>query len=288
MAKENTHIYFADSLLRKAQILHLPDLLQEYRFAFFLGNVLPDAWYYGQDTTLERLAAIMHGEGGLSLDLLVQDCIAFIKKQGNKADLAVLCGWLAHMALDGVLHPVIDRVSGNFDDPDPTKRRQARYRHRLLESAVDKELQHDFLLQDVLKGRELEGLALKSFLCDLAGESEERLHAALVRQIRFNRLFTTWWAYSIARFLVRLGRQDLYPVLPMFYAHLRIDQVALKAPLLLCPPESPAGSVRTLTDLMDTAGGKAARLMRKTVDMFAPGTDRRSFVPVSDILEIPV
>lgn len=141
MPKELTHIIFADRVAKAFR--GRGDAGRDlYRF----GAIAPDTLFYellipGFDRAYGRWGDMIHGENGEDTGRPVVELLGRLRAGAQGADpeavLAFIRGFLTHMALDATFHPWVYAASGQYYDPDPEARSQARLRHRLIESWLD-------------------------------------------------------------------------------------------------------------------------------------------------------
>jgi hypothetical protein len=117
--------------------------LREERAASFLGALAHDAPYYykfGGDP-FESTAEYLHGADGNDT-LLPLKIAAMAIAQGDDAAerrtrWAFLLGMISHAVTDWTFHPWIFYTTGNYNHPERDQRREARRRHRLIETYLD-------------------------------------------------------------------------------------------------------------------------------------------------------
>lgn len=137
--------------------------------ALLLGSVFHDVLYYirpDRKAMCKSLPPLFHGSGGRDSNALLRAQLKHARKTKDHAiALAFLAGMASHVCADVSMHPFIWHATGNYDDPDPTRRSLARQRHRVLETLLDM----------------LYGLppAQKRSLSHLRNELEPLLHEAL-------------------------------------------------------------------------------------------------------------
>jgi len=223
MPKENTHLFFSSMLLEKSSHRNFSALLRNHSKAFFLGSVFPDAFFYHPEKKIESISNRLHGPKNRSR----QNVDAFItaaRYQNSPQDMAFILGYLSHLTLDEVFHPVIDRLSGDSQDPNPQKQVSATYRHRFLETALDRKVNTCCFMQDMIDLDRLSGLVSLQVLAEMEGVPVEEVKNAFTRQLTINKLFTKRWSYLWARLLLRFGKSDFHIILPLFYAHLHKEK----------------------------------------------------------------
>jgi len=258
LPKENTHLFFADRLVRQFPDPDIRLLLQDNRHAFFLGAVLPDAFFYHPRKDVVAVSRRLHGMGDTPGDITG----AFIlgaRKDNTLPDLAFAMGYLSHCFLDMAFHPTVRMLTGDYNDPDSDNRRTARYRHRLIETALDRQINTGCRVDRMIALGHLSGLASMRILSERTGVARKRLQRAYILQHRANSLFQKKWAYRVVRILQETGKPDLKIILPLFYAHLDVD--ACEFPETVTVPAHDEEEERQggIKDLLDAAAASAAK-----------------------------
>lgn len=119
------------------------DSLETERAAAYLGALTHDAPYYykfGGDA-FQEAAEYLHGSPGNDTLLPLLIACSEIQKKSNKEEkrllFAFVLGMLSHAVSDWNFHPFVFYFTGNYNHPVPEARREARRRHRLLETYLD-------------------------------------------------------------------------------------------------------------------------------------------------------
>lgn len=111
------------------------------REVLYLGSITPDAPYYvlfGEKH--ERIAAFLHGRDGadsFSLPRMLREESKKLPLEKKELVNLFIIGILSHIILDAIVHPFVNLLSGDYYDPDPHRRREARTLHRRLETDLD-------------------------------------------------------------------------------------------------------------------------------------------------------
>jgi len=261
MPKENTHLFFADRLVRQFPDPDIRLLLQDNRCAFFLGAVLPDAFFYHPRKDVVAVSRRLHGVGDTPGGIVG----AFVLSAGKYRalpDLAFAMGYLSHCLMDKVFHPTVRMLTGDYDNPDPDKRRTARYRHRLIETALDRQINTGCRVDRMISLGPLSGLASMRILSERTGVARKRLRKAYLLQRQANSLFQKKWAYWVVRILYKTGQSDRNIILPLFYAHLDVDACVFPETVTVPAHDENEERQGGIVDLLDAA----ARSAEKTFD----------------------
>ncbi|GAB7024327.1 zinc dependent phospholipase C family protein [Salidesulfovibrio brasiliensis] len=139
MPKEQLHFSIA---LKAAELGRgrVAEAARSHRDALLLGSVFHDILYYirpGGKATCAGLADLFHGSDGMDSNTLLRLQLAHARDTDSRQALALLAGMASHACLDAATHPFIWYATGNYDDPDASRRSLARQRHRALETLLD-------------------------------------------------------------------------------------------------------------------------------------------------------
>ncbi len=147
MPREYAHFLHSKTLIEE---LVTEDIFSEdFSKYFYLGSVSPDSGYYDPLNVLgyqrgEKASQFMHDKFEDNLVSLAKSIIknlnqsdTDIQTENKKIILAFSLGLISHALLDNFLHPLINDISGDYDDPDLKLRSIARNKHRRLETILD-------------------------------------------------------------------------------------------------------------------------------------------------------
>jgi hypothetical protein len=271
MPKENTHLFFADRLLHRFPDPDILLLLKENRNPFFLGAVLPDAFYYHPRKDVTGVSKRLHGITDNPGDIIA----AFIhgaREHRSPPDAAFALGYLSHCLLDRAFHPTIRILTGDYDDPDPEKRKASQYRHRLIETALDRRINDSCRLDRMIALGPLSSLSSLRILSARSGVARKRLYRAYSLQRRANRLFRKTWAYRVARIIQKAGNSDIEIILPLFYAHLNVDPCAFPDTVPVPADDENKQRQGGIDDLLDAADASAERGFHAAYRLFQVGS----------------
>jgi hypothetical protein len=271
MPKENTHLFFAHRLLKDLHDPEIRGLLKDRQQAFLLGAILPDAFFYHPKKDVNTVSQRLHGIDDTPRNIASAFILESIRHQAP-ADAAFAMGYLSHCTLDRVFHPVIRRLTGDYDDPDPGKKNRARYRHRLLETALDRQVNTCCFMDQMIQVKYLGELHSIRTLAKRTGVLPVRLRKAFSLQRRANGLFRKHWAYLFTRMLERSGKFGLDIVLPLFYAHLATDPCRFPETVAFFDSETGREAAGGFETLMDISSGLAEKVFKAAFCFFKEGT----------------
>ena len=147
MPREIVHWAVLDQGTSQLQASGAPQVhecLVRYKSAAYLGAILHDAPYYYRfgGKSFEAVAEWLHGRHGEDTFVPMRELANEIQSatcslEERIAHWAMLFGMISHMVTDTVFHPMVFYFSGDYYDPRPEQREDARARHRLLEVYLD-------------------------------------------------------------------------------------------------------------------------------------------------------
>jgi hypothetical protein len=243
VGKEITHILFANEIVRA--LAETPDNSLAGIPAFAptsldLGSIAPDIFFYAiRIPFLERGSCrsgeIIHGSVGNDTGIVPLTMLSELRTEGKGDPLfgekfAFCCGYLTHMAFDCAFHPYVYYVSGDYYDLSPEGKKNARTRHRLIESWLDVYLLQklsvepkDFdALRAMRRERRLNRQLLRFFFgAFTAVREDDSTFEHLLRGFNVQMLLNSWYPKaSCGKFfslLNRLLHGKLDPFVALFY-----------------------------------------------------------------------
>ena len=214
MPKENTHLHFAYGLLDEFQGQDILKTVTEHIRHYLLGSIIPDTCYYGLSASLRRVSETFHGKDGNPTNTTI---VQVLDHAQDLKDIAFICGYISHCALDITFHPVIYYLSGNYYDKSPEKRTHAVYLHRHLETCLDIDIGNTMRLHRFVRTVYLKGLIFEDIISHEFQVSIKGIRNSLRRQIVYNMLFTSMAAYRLAKVCSRVGLFKDTSQLGLFY-----------------------------------------------------------------------
>lgn len=142
MPKELTHWQVARAVFEGGLPAPLKTMLQDHLPLYYLGAVAHDIPFYDltepAEASLERVGNLLHGVNGENTLVPLLDILGTaLEQEEPEPFLSFFLGMLTHFFADSTFHPAVYYFSGNYFDPDPTKRGKTIFRHRLLETGMD-------------------------------------------------------------------------------------------------------------------------------------------------------
>ncbi|HRP68691.1 MAG TPA: zinc dependent phospholipase C family protein [Turneriella sp.] len=193
MPKEITHCILAEraaytlaassNILKKRIGGEIYFLFEENPQALYFGSIAPDLFYYDirmpwqmrLKNSSESVSDLIHGEGGIDTIAHVFQMLSILRdarlaspltgdKTFSRSARATLLlftlGYLSHVAIDTLLHPIVYYFAGNYYAHDPKEKNAAQTRHRVIETILDlynlDSLGSDLKTYHVLKKMKLE------------------------------------------------------------------------------------------------------------------------------------
>ena len=223
MVSENTHIYFANRVLRLLADEEINTILSDDSNEYFLGSIFPDILYYSKEPGADDVASQIHGSDGRPTNQLIFRLLEMARDQDNTKLFSLTSGILTHYAADITFHPVIFYYSGKDLEAKSIDKDRSSYRHIHYETALDVELNNHFYLDQMIRPGALDFLDDFSWL----GIPKKTLIRALRRQIAFYRLTRRRHYYYLFRVLSRIG---LFPARAIGGFHTNLSRDAARLP----------------------------------------------------------
>lgn len=236
MPKEITHWAVAQQAADRAPEPHLRRIIRSNINLYLTGAFAVDSPYYvvrgGNKPLFAQAGARLHGRGkeGPFAAVLRVPAIA----TGVDADRAMTftLGAITHVITDMVFHPMIYYLTGDYDDPDVTKRKKAVTLHRLLETWLDvwfaKKMKPEnggmvfrFTAQNSLDAKYLARLGSALFFSEKDMSRPARV--AVLSHAVIQSLFDKRWAERLIGIYGRMARRDMGEFTALFYPPMTAD-----------------------------------------------------------------
>jgi hypothetical protein len=225
LPKENTHIFLANSIIDEILCERTKSLLLANLEAFCFGSIVVDTFFYSSNPEIAEISHRLHGRDGEKTNELTFDLLDLARSNGSESTLCVALGHISHCVFDMIFHPMIYYLVGNYYDDDPSKRKSAVYRHRLLETGLDMEINREHNLHDIFDVDNRTAHVTLEILASRYGVDKEELVKAYRKQVRSNRCFKSRFFHRLIYVLHKLKIIDFHTILPLFYGHLEKDSV---------------------------------------------------------------
>lgn len=240
MPKENTHLWFARSLIGPSATVGVAHYARNEPLFFFLGSIIPDAFSYHFRPRVLRMARVLHGSDPRWAGRAPAHLVRLAGETGTPRDKAFVLGFLSHLALDQVFHPVIHVLSGKRTGAALTQEIPAR--HRLVETALDRIVNRSVFYPRVIRPRIGDRVVPLQSLCSDVGLRPEDARQALSIQLLANRLILGRGAHVVLEALNRIPFLDLSVLRNLCYVQLE------REPAFAAPQTITEGSRDHATD----------------------------------------
>jgi hypothetical protein len=218
MPKENTHTYFAEKVLSKIQKEDpiLAGQIQERQKFYLLGSYSPDVFFYSKNPENKKISDFIHGHEGEKTNITPIKLAEKIKQERNPRDEIFLYGFLTHMAMDIVFHPIIFYLTGNPYSENKEQNPKNFHRHRQLETALDRKLHSQFKLLDP-QSVDIPSLKFASLLENKFNVSQKEILETYQKHYSNNLLFRRKYLYYLILFLNKINILKISDLLGLFY-----------------------------------------------------------------------
>jgi len=144
--KELTHWHIASDAMQRGASGQVGEIIDGNPALYYIGAIAHDIGFYdlskSSEMNLENMANQLHGVDGENTFLPLIEMMETALSQNNKrTQLALLLGMLTHVVADSIFHPMVYYMSGNYFAEDPDEQDKAVFRHRLVETAIDRWLE---------------------------------------------------------------------------------------------------------------------------------------------------
>ena len=258
MAKENTHIFFAQGVLEHFRETALLKSISEYIECYYLGSIILDTFYYSSNKSIELISERLHGKNGNPTNEIIFEVL-----EGSRGlrDIAFIMGYITHCALDITFHPIAYYLSGNYYDTDPTKREHAVYMHRHIETCLDMKLENPLRIYSMVHSPLIHALKFHEIVTRDFCISPWDIRRTLIKQLVVNRLFASTYAYRLARMIHRLGAGNIHELLGLFYGDITTQGKTLPETIPYRDIVTGTKKTTSIKSMMETATKKAITMM---------------------------
>jgi len=218
LLKRNTHLFFANQVFKAIKDKNIKSILSMNIYYYYLGSVIPDAFYYSRQEKIRRVSKKIHSQFGHSLPKIIFKSLDLSK---DHKDLAFLYGCLTHHCLDMTFHPVIDSLAVDFSAKTFPPLNGRQYFHRYIESYIDKVINPIFLMSELVKPSLVEYLTFPEIISAEFGLPASQVKRALKNQLVANTLFRSKVVFEIIYALSRLDLLKDKSILALFYCNLK-------------------------------------------------------------------
>ncbi len=271
MAYENTHLWAADKIRAQLGNQALENLISKRSDFYHLGAVFPDTCSYSRNPEIRNISDFLHGETGIPTNKVVFDVLERVIRTRDDSNFVFICGYLTHMALDIVFHPLVVYFSGYLPQQSPTRASNSSYLHWHYETFIDKHFNNRFYLERTINPDIVRDLLIPSVL----DVPEEAVMAALKRQISFFRRVNSRFFYWVYRMATGAGFVDR-KYIGGFYANLDFDRTALPRKIQYRDLFSGEKRETTLDNLMDRSLSMGTDMILAAYDYYTGKISRQA------------
>jgi len=225
MVKESTHLFAANRIFRQIKDREIKKIIGANMDHYYLGSVIPDAFYYVRTGKKNDVSAILHGKTGNLTNEIIFKILDIAREKPNEKDLAFIMGYCTHCALDITFHPVLYYFTGNYRDGSVPRKRST-YLHYHYETYLDKKWNDSFRFESIIHPKFLDDITFPDLISAKMNVPKKKIRKAIKRQRLFNRLDRSRLIYYILYFLAKL-RLINKVLLALFYENLKKDKTVL-------------------------------------------------------------
>jgi hypothetical protein len=270
MAYENTHLWAADAVKEQITNGTLRELINSSMDYYYFGAAFPDTLSYSNDKKIRDISNFLHGESGIPPNGVVFDVLDMAKRVGDKKNLAFICGFLTHCAMDIVFHPIVVYFSGYKPKNSPREASKSAYLHWHYETYIDKRFNKKFLLNKIIKPTVVRDLVVSSIL----NIPEQIILDSLEKQITYFRRTRSRFIYMVYRMLYKIGLVER-KYLGGFYANLEVDPTRLPENLRYRDIISGENKEATMGGLMVDGINMGAKMVESAYDYYCGKISRQ-------------
>ena len=263
MVYENTHLWAADAVRKQIKNSVLKEIITTHIDHYHLGAVFPDTLYYSNDKKIRDIADFLHGNTGSPANQVVFDVLDRAKGTYDEKNLAFICGYLTHMAMDIVFHPIVFYFSGYKPESSPKEKAKSSYLHWHYETCIDKRFNDKFFLDRAIKPAVVKDLVVAPIL----NISKQIILESLGKQISYFRRTHSRLFYIVYRMLVKIGLVER-KYIAGFYTNLDVDRTRLPEKLQYKDIISGETREATLDGLMDQGIKMGVKTVESAYDYY--------------------
>ena len=274
MPKENTHILLVNSIIGSLDCGEIKTLLQANYESICFGSIVADTFFYSSNKDVVNISEELHGKEGEKTNELIFDMLDHARLHKSHNILCLSMGYISHCVFDMTFHPVIYYLTGNYYDKDTTRSEQAVYRHRLIETKLDNDINNKYYLDKILDGNN----KIVHEILEIIGVKYNITNGDLVKaykkQIRINKCFRSGFIYKLIYLLNKLKILDYKNILPLFYPHLQTDEIIIDEIVNYCDILSGQKTQRKLSDLLKAVEDESIKRINAAYAYYNDTIDR--------------
>lgn len=280
MPKENTHIFLVKGIIDTIRSDTTRKLMRSNYDCLCLGSIVADTFFYSSSKDIVEISEKLHGKEGERTNELTFHLLDRAKSSRSDNLLCMALGYISHCVFDMIFHPVIYYLVGNYYDDNPSKRESAVYRHRLIETRLDSDLNNKHHLHDILRGDDPKLHEILAIFAERYNVSNDELIKAFKKQVRGNRCFKSPLTYKLIYLLNKYKIINCSLILPLFYGHLETDKLQLKQTIDYRDIVDGHARQESLQDLLESARVEAITRIDAAVSYYEGNLDRAAAIRV--------
>jgi len=266
MPKENTHLFFARRVLNAIKAKEIKSSLSLNTYYYYLGSVIPDAFYYSRKERIRRVSEKIHSQFRPSFSKRVLKVLNLSKEQN---DLVFLYGLITHCCLDKTFHPVIDSLAVDLSAKVSYPPNRHQYFHRYIETYLDKVINPIFLMSKLVKPSLVKDLVFPEIISAEFGLPIFQVKRALKRQLVANILFRSRIVFEIIYVLNKLDLIKDKSTLALFYGNLKKKEKVMKSSLSCGDLSAEKLNLGIIKDLLSISLQAAQEMIKATYDYYS-------------------
>ena len=270
MSYENTHLWAASSIKGRIKNSGLKKLITGSIGYYYFGSVFPDTFSFSHDKKIRDISNFLHGETGISPSGVVFDVLDMAKRVGDKKNLAFICGFLTHCAMDIVFHPVVVYFSGYKPKSSPRQASKSSYLHWHYETYIDRRFNNEFYLNKIIKPTVVQDLVVTSIL----NISEQIILDCLKKQIAYFKRTHSRLIYMTYKMMSKIGLVEK-KYLGGFYANLKVDPTRLPENIRYKDIISGENKEATIDGLMNEGIKMGVKMVESAYDYYCGNISRQ-------------
>lgn len=274
MPKENTHLLLINGVIDAMDCSEIKGILKANYESLCFGGIVADTFFYSANKDVVQIAEELHGKEGERTNGLTFELLDHARRHRCEKVLCMSMGYISHCVFDMIFHPVIYYLTGNYYDKDATKSDQAVYRHRLLETKLDKHINNKYYLDEILDENSEKAYEILDIIAVKYGIANGDLIKAYKKQIKINKCFRSGIVYKLICLLNRLKIVKYDNILPLFYPHLRTDEIIMDEVVNYHDILSGRKIQRKLADLLKAAEDESIKRIHAAFSYYNAAIDR--------------
>ena len=273
MPKENTHLFLINGIMEAMDHADVRGILRANYDALCFGGIMADTFFYSSNKDVVKFGEVLHGKDGEKTNWLTFELLDHARRRKCERFLSLSMGYISHCVFDITFHPVIYYLTGNYYDKDEEKRDRAVYNHRLMETRLDSHVNGRYYLDEILDEHDQFVHETLELIADKSNMTNHDLLKAYRKQIRGNKCFRNGFMHKLIHLLSRLRILDYKNVLPLFYHHLKKQEMVLAETITYRDIISGKEIERSLESLLKHAQDESIRRIKTAFAYYADEVD---------------